>query len=145
MPSAAVMRATVAELSSAGTWLAASRQAAGTRNAVHCASLRTAATGTPRAMSASAAGPATPLAAVEPVMTPLGGLLVFHAAPGQYLQAGELIAEVIDPLNDRVTPLRNTQAGLLYARSIRRMATAGMVVAHVAGEQVCRSGYLLGN
>lgn len=89
--------------------------------------------------------PATPLAAVEPVMTPLGGLLVFHAAPGQYLQAGELIAEVIDPLNDRVTPLRNTQAGLLYARSIRRMATAGMVVAHVAGAQVCRSGYLLGN
>jgi len=25
------------------------------------------------------------------------------------------------------------------------MATAGMVIAHVAGEQVCRSGYLLGN
>ncbi|QXH55599.1 succinylglutamate desuccinylase/aspartoacylase family protein [Pseudomonas maumuensis] len=89
--------------------------------------------------------PATPLAAVEPVMAPLGGLLVFHASPGQYLPAGELIAEVIDPLNDRVTPLRNSHAGLLYARSTRRMATAGMVVAHVAGEQVCRSGYLLGN
>ena len=87
--------------------------------------------------------PATPLAAVEPVSTALGGLLVFHATPGQYLEAGRLIAEVIDPLTDRVTPLRNTQAGLLYARTSRRMATAGMVVAHVAGEQVCRSGYLL--
>lgn len=89
--------------------------------------------------------PATPLAAVEPVVAPLGGLLVFHATPGQYLEAGELIAEVIDPLNDRVTAVRNTQPGLLYARSVRRMATAGMVVAHVAGEQVCRSGYLLAN
>ncbi|MDD1015787.1 succinylglutamate desuccinylase/aspartoacylase family protein [Pseudomonas rubra] len=87
--------------------------------------------------------PATPLAGVEPVATPMGGLLVFHVKPGQYLQAGELIAEVIDPLSDRVTPVRNTQAGLLYARSLRRMATAGMVIAHVAGNQAYRSGYLL--
>ena len=87
--------------------------------------------------------PATPLAAVEPVATPLGGLLVFHVTPGQYLEAGQLVAEVIDPLNDRVTPVRNTQAGLLYARSLRRMATAGMVIAHVAGREAYRSGYLL--
>ncbi|HGM5580669.1 TPA: succinylglutamate desuccinylase/aspartoacylase family protein [Pseudomonas putida] len=89
--------------------------------------------------------PATPLAAVEPLIAPLGGLLVFHARPGQYLEPGELIAEVIDPLSDRVTAVRNVQAGLLYARSVRRMATTGMVIAHVAGEKVCRSGYLLAN
>ncbi|MGK0149258.1 succinylglutamate desuccinylase/aspartoacylase family protein [Pseudomonas putida] len=89
--------------------------------------------------------PATPLAAVEPVITPLGGLLVYHARPGQHLEAGHLIAEVIDPLSDRVTAIRNSQPGLLYARNVRRMATAGMVIAHVAGEQVCRSGYLLAN
>jgi len=87
--------------------------------------------------------PATPLAAVEPVATPLGGLLVFHVTPGQPVQAGQLIAEVIDPLSDRVTPVYNQQAGLLYARSLRRMATAGMVIAHVAGNQPYRSGYLL--
>ncbi|EPM85847.1 succinylglutamate desuccinylase/aspartoacylase, partial [Pseudomonas syringae pv. actinidiae ICMP 18804] len=34
-------------------------------------------------------------------------------------------------------------AGLLYARSLRRMATAGMVIAHIAGTQAYRSGYLL--
>jgi predicted deacylase len=70
---------------------------------------------------------------------------VYHAKPGEHVQAGQLIAEVIDPLNDRVTPIRNSQPGLLYARSVRRMATAGMVIAHVAGEQVVRSGYLLAN
>ncbi len=89
--------------------------------------------------------PATPLAAVEPITAAAGGLLVYHAKPGQYLEAGQLIAEVIDPLSDRVMPLRNSQPGLLYARSVRRMATAGMVIAHVAGEQVCRSGNLLAN
>ncbi|AIL60390.1 succinylglutamate desuccinylase/aspartoacylase family protein [Pseudomonas alkylphenolica] len=87
--------------------------------------------------------PATPLAGVEPVATPLGGLLVFHAKPGQYLETDQLIAEVIDPLSDRVTAVRNVQPGLMYARSLRRMATAGMVIAHVAGRQPYRSGYLL--
>lgn len=87
--------------------------------------------------------PATPLAAVEPVATPEGGVLVFCAQPGEYLEAGQLIAEVIDPITDRVTAVHNRNAGLLYARSLRRMATAGMVIAHVAGTEAFRSGYLL--
>lgn len=87
--------------------------------------------------------PATPLAAVEPLVAATGGLLVFHASPGDDLEAGQLVAEIIDPLTDQVTPVRNAQPGLLYARSARRMATTGMVVAHVAGRRICRSGYLL--
>ncbi|RAI71629.1 succinylglutamate desuccinylase [Pseudomonas fluorescens] len=87
--------------------------------------------------------PATPLAGVEPVATPVGGLLVFTALPGQYLEAGQQIAEIIDPIDDRVTPVHCSAAGLMYARSLRRMATAGMVIAHVAGTEAYRSGYLL--
>lgn len=87
--------------------------------------------------------PATPLAAVEPVATPVGGLLVFRALPGEYLEAGQLIADIIDPINDHVTPVYCSHPGLLYARSLRRMATAGMVIAHVAGLEAYRSGYLL--
>ncbi|WNW13748.1 M14 family metallopeptidase [Pseudomonas sp. DTU_2021_1001937_2_SI_NGA_ILE_001] len=87
--------------------------------------------------------PATPLAAVEPVATPVGGLLVFCALPGEYVEAGQLIADIIDPISDAVTQVHAPQAGLLYARSLRRMATAGMVIAHVAGTQAWRSGYLL--
>ena len=87
--------------------------------------------------------PATPLAAVEPVTTAVGGLLVFNALPGQYLEAGQWVADIIDPITDRVTPVHCQHAGLLYARSLRRMATAGMVICHVAGTQAYRSGYLL--
>ncbi|MOA47010.1 hypothetical protein D3C78_1695950 [compost metagenome] len=54
-----------------------------------------------------------------------------------------MIAEIIDPISDRVTPVHCTAAGLMYARSLRRMATAGMVIAHVAGAEAYRSGYLL--
>ncbi|WP_225775034.1 succinylglutamate desuccinylase/aspartoacylase family protein [Pseudomonas sp. Marseille-Q5115] len=87
--------------------------------------------------------PATPLAGVEPVSTPVGGILVFCCMPGEYLEAGQLIAEIIDPLTDRVTQVHNEKPGLLYARSLRRMATAGMVVARIAGPEAYRSGYLL--
>lgn len=87
--------------------------------------------------------PATPLAGVEPVTSPAGGVLVFHAKPGDYLEAGQLVADVIDPINDRLVPVYCSHAGLLYARSVRRMATAGMVIAHVAGREAYRSGYLL--
>ncbi len=87
--------------------------------------------------------PATPLAAVEPVQTPVGGLLVFIALPGEYLEAGQLVAEIIDPIGDSVTPIHCANAGLLYARTVRRMATAGMVIAHIAGTNAYRSGYLL--
>ncbi len=87
--------------------------------------------------------PATPLAGVEPVATPVGGLLVYDTLPGQYLEAGQKIAEIIDPITDQVTPVHCTTAGLMYVRSLRRMATAGMVIAHVAGAEAYRSGYLL--
>jgi predicted deacylase len=87
--------------------------------------------------------PATQLAAVEPVATPVGGLLVFCTQPGEYVEAGQLIAEIIDPISDLVTPVHTLNPGLLYARSLRRMATAGMVIAHVAGTEAYRSGYLL--
>jgi predicted deacylase len=87
--------------------------------------------------------PATPLAGVEPVAAPVGGLLVFCAQPGEFLEAGQQIAEIIDPISDRVTPIHTLNPGLLYARSLRRMATAGMVIAHVAGNEAYRSGYLL--
>jgi predicted deacylase len=87
--------------------------------------------------------PATPLAAVEPVATPVGGLLVFCTLPGEYVEAGQLIAEIIDPISDSVTPVQALNAGLMYARSLRRMATAGMVIAHIAGVDAYRSGYLL--
>ncbi len=85
----------------------------------------------------------TPLAGVEPVVSPVGGLIVFFAKVGDYLAAGQILAEVIDPITDRVTPVACTREGLLYVRSVRRMASAGMTIAHVAGPKAHRQGYLL--
>ena len=55
----------------------------------------------------------------------------------------DMFNRFIDPISDAVTPIHTANAGLMYARSLRRMATAGMVIAHVAGTEAYRSGYLL--
>ncbi|MEJ6003015.1 succinylglutamate desuccinylase/aspartoacylase family protein [Paucibacter soli] len=86
---------------------------------------------------------ATPLEGVEPVTAPHSGLLVFLKAPGETVQAGETIAELLDPLSDQSTPLRASVSGTLFARVARRYATRGMRVAKIAGSQAYRSGKLL--
>lgn len=87
--------------------------------------------------------PATDLAAMEFLYAPVGGLVVFHATPGEVVTAGTMIAEIIDPISDSVHPLCTQHGGMFYARNQRRMATAGMIVADIAGQHVHRSGYLL--
>lgn len=87
--------------------------------------------------------PATPLAGSEAVKTPVAGVLVFLRRPGEIVAAGDLLAEVIDPLSGAVTPLRSATDGLLYARDPRRFVLAGASICKVAGRQAFRSGKLL--
>ena len=86
---------------------------------------------------------ARPLAGSFPVVAPVGGVLVFIAAIGQELRAGDTVAEVIDPVSGSVTTLPAPVDGLLYARESKRLAVAGMRVAKVAGHVALRTGKLL--
>lgn len=86
---------------------------------------------------------ATPLAGSETLRAPHAGVLAYIKQPGDAIAAGEVVAEIIDPLSDTVSPVRASVAGVLYARSIVRYATAGMDLGKVAGKVAFRSGYLL--
>jgi predicted deacylase len=86
---------------------------------------------------------ATPLEGVEPITAPHNGILVFSKAPGDWVRAGEAVAELIDPLSDQRSSLHASVAGRLFARVSRRYATAGMRVCKVAGARAFRSGKLL--
>ncbi|WJF92094.1 M14 family metallopeptidase [Paraburkholderia bonniea] len=86
---------------------------------------------------------ATPLAGVEPLIAPCSGVLVFRAPLGVWLEAGEPIADIVDPLSDQVVTLKSSVAGVMYARHIARLATTGMEVARIAGTQAFRTGSLL--
>lgn len=85
----------------------------------------------------------TPLEGVEPITAPTSGIVVFNKAPGDWVEAGELVAELIDPLTDQRTPLQARASGRCFARSARRFATRGMRLAKIAGSVPYRSGKLL--
>ena len=86
----------------------------------------------------------TPLAGVEPLLAPHAGVLVFGAVPGQVMAAGDLVADLVDPVSGAVTPLRASVAGVLFARTMQRFVQRGGAVAKIAGAVAFRTGNLLG-
>jgi uncharacterized protein len=91
----------------------------------------------------AAACQATPLSGSEPVTAPCAGVLVYRRALSESVQAGDVIAEVIDPASGQVHEVRCQSAGLLYARSGDRWAAPGKRIAKIAGIALMRTGKLL--
>jgi predicted deacylase len=87
--------------------------------------------------------PATPLAGCEYVHAPVSGVILHRRDIGETVRAGDVIADVLDPLDDQLVPLVAQTEGVLYARHWTRFATAGMLVARIAGEDAARQGDLL--
>ena len=85
----------------------------------------------------------TPLSASENIVAPHAGVIVFAKRPGDRIESGEVVAEIIDPVAGLVTPVVARHAGLLYARALRRYASPGDTLAHVAGSVPFRTGNLL--
>ena len=87
---------------------------------------------------------ATPLAGAQSVKAPTSGILVFAAQPGDYLQVGDPVAEVIDPINNTAFTVQAEVAGVMYARTNDRYAMANDELANIAGSVPFRTGNLLG-
>lgn len=86
---------------------------------------------------------ATPLAGTEALNAPHPGVIVFAVEVGELVQAGQLLAHVVDPLTPRTTPIKSAIDGVVYARHNLRWATSGMEICRVAGATPIRSGNLL--
>lgn len=98
--------------------------------------------GTPQALPAALCEP-TPLAGSEPITAPRAGVVVFRQEPGARLEAGTVVADLVDADSGAVQPLVSQSAGVLYARSATRWATPGKRLAKIAGNTLARTGKLL--
>ena len=87
--------------------------------------------------------PASPLSGSENLQAPHPGVVNFLLAPGTLVAAGQAVAEIIDPLQDKVAVLSSRYGGMLYAQELHPYATAGMTVAKVATSQAFKTGKLL--
>ncbi|MFN3789188.1 succinylglutamate desuccinylase/aspartoacylase family protein [Massilia sp.] len=86
---------------------------------------------------------ATPLNAVEPLAAPHAGVLVFHKQLGDLVEAGEPVADIVNPVSGQVSTLCAEHAGLLFASTAHRHLLRGMHVCKIAGTESFRSGDLL--
>ena len=82
---------------------------------------------------------------MSPVSTTrhLYGVVVFHAEPGDTIEAGQLVADIVDADSGEVLPLRAASTGVLYARIATRWAVPGKRLAKIAGSTALRTGLLL--
>jgi len=82
---------------------------------------------------------ATPLSGVEHIKAPCPGVVVFFKAAGDTVAAGDVVAEVINPLagasRERVQPIKATTDGIVFARSVDRFARPGRILAKIAGSK----------
>jgi predicted deacylase len=87
---------------------------------------------------------ATPLAGSETLFARTPGMVVFAVEPGQMVHVGDLVAEVIDPIDNVVEHVTAGVAGVFYARIRDRYITAGGELGKIAGATPFRKGNLLG-
>jgi predicted deacylase len=85
----------------------------------------------------------TPLEGVEPIVAPHAGVLVFRRQLGERVEAGDAIADLIDPVSGSVTTLRPTVPGVFFASTAHRHLLRGMGVCKIAGAKAFRAGKLL--
>ncbi|HEX8785849.1 MAG TPA: succinylglutamate desuccinylase/aspartoacylase family protein [Telluria sp.] len=85
----------------------------------------------------------TPLAGVESLSAPHSGVLVFLKKLGERVQAGERIADIVNPVSGQVSSLRAGRAGVLFASTAHRHLLRGMHVCKIAGAEAHRTGNLL--
>jgi len=92
----------------------------------------------------------TPLDGVDVLTAPAAGVLVYRKALGEQVKAGEIVAELVDPLGERLavarTPVYAATAGLLLTRMTERLARPGQKFCKIAGREPLsyrRSGQLL--
>jgi predicted deacylase len=80
---------------------------------------------------------ATPLSGVDRLIAPVPGVLAYRRQIGDLVQAGDVIADVIDPTAEDPrtarTSLTTRTSGILWSRNQTRMAVAGETVAAIAG------------
>ena len=77
---------------------------------------------------------ATPLTAVESIKAEVAGVIMFHRKAGDKIEEGDLIADVINPMEETSHQITAATSGILYAQRLECYARPDMVIARIAGK-----------
>ncbi|TDR31711.1 M14 family metallopeptidase [Hydromonas duriensis] len=77
--------------------------------------------------------PAHPLSGKEYVFAPQSGVVVFHVKAGEWVTAGQVLADVVDPISDTLIQVHSPIAGIVYAHSSVQFAQQGDNLYSISG------------
>lgn len=87
---------------------------------------------------------ATPLAGVDRVRAPVGGVALYHVALGDHVRAGDPVATILDPASGDRHVCHATSDGLVWSRTQCRYAGPNDILLCIAGhDMLVTSGPLL--
>ncbi|TFZ51109.1 succinylglutamate desuccinylase/aspartoacylase family protein [Serratia proteamaculans] len=75
-----------------------------------------------------------PFTAGEIVIAPASGILLLLRQPGEWVEADEAVAEIVDPITDTVKAVRAKAGGLIYASRQTPFVIFGAEVMKIAGK-----------
>ena len=82
---------------------------------------------------------ATSLRGVEHIKAPAAGVVIFLKKPGDRIEKGETIAEIVNPLeveiDKRLIPVTSSIDGILFSINTDRFARPGRILAKIAGKK----------
>jgi len=84
-----------------------------------------------------------PFEGTQYLFAPHHGVVSFLREAGEWVEQGDALFEVVDPLNDRVTTVRAGTSGVLFALDRGRYTQPGIWQAKVAGREPIRAGKLI--
>ncbi|PAU52888.1 peptidase M14 [Pseudomonas sp. PIC25] len=84
-----------------------------------------------------------PFEGTELLFPPHTGVVSFLRRAGEWVERGDALFQVIDPLDDRCTTVHASVSGVLFAIERQRYARPGYWLAKVAGRDPIRQGRLL--
>ncbi|MBS7561731.1 M14 family metallopeptidase [Pseudomonas protegens] len=84
-----------------------------------------------------------PFEGTQYLFAPHPGVVSFLRDAGEWVERGDALFEVVDPLNDRVSTVRAGTSGVLFALDRGRYTQPGIWLAKVAGREAIRAGKLI--
>jgi predicted deacylase len=84
-----------------------------------------------------------PFEGTQYLFAPHHGVVSFLREAGEWVEKGDALFEVVDPLNDKVTTVRAGTSGVLFAIDRGRYTQPGTWQAKVAGREPIRVGKLI--
>jgi uncharacterized protein len=85
-----------------------------------------------------------PLTGLDYILAPTSGVVVYHAAPGDWVEQQQLVAEIVDPIHQILTPIYTQAKGLIFARHHVHYAQQGAILLSLSSPEDLGRGETLG-